>query len=221
MQTKNFKYYSQLGMVFVGLLLTANVLGPKPLLLGKFIVPAGSVIFPMTYLVGVIITEVYGFAASRKVIWIALICNLFMALAIKVAIFLPYTPEWPGQDAYSTVLGTSSRLMVVSVFTYFIGELLNAYVVSSLKIKLKGKLFFIRGLCGNWLGEGIETCLFIPLAFYEILSMESILHMILSYLVFKVSYAFIAMPFISIIVDKLKAKEGLQDCFTDIATQRS
>ena len=220
MQTKNFKYYSQLGMVFVGLLLTANVLGPKPLLLGKLIVPAGSVIFPMTYLVGVIITEVYGFRASRVVIWMALICNLFMAFALKIAIFLPYTPEWPGQDAYSAVLGTSSRLMVVSVFTYFIGELLNAYVVSSLKIKLKARLFFIRGLCGNWLGEGLETCLFIPLAFYDVLSMPSILQMILSYLAFKVSYAFVAMPFISVIVAKLKEKEGLQDVLS-FATYRN
>lgn len=213
MRQVGFYYYTQIAMLFVGFLLTANVLGPKPLAFGWVTIPAGLVIFPMTYLLGVILTEVYGFVLSRKVIWTALICNLFMALTCQLAIVLPYDPLWQGQEAYQNVLGTSSRLMAVSVFTYFIGEFVNSYVVAKLKVKLQGRLFCLRGLCGNWLGEGVETALFLPLAFYH-LPANVLLKMSLFYYLFKITYAACAMPFVKKIVFWLKNKEQI-DVYDD------
>lgn len=201
-----FQHYTQLGMLFLCCYLTANIIGPKPVQVGWFIIPAGLIIFPLTYLLGAVITEIYGFAASRRIIWTSLVCNLLLAVACQMAIFAPFAVDWPNQQAYVVVLGNSSRLMFISVVTYFIGELTNAYVVSKLKVKMAGKNFWLRGLCGNWLGEGIETALFIPLAFYY-LPVEHLINMWLFYICFKVTYAFCVIPVMQMLVKMLKQHE--------------
>lgn len=204
-----FKYYPQLAMIFVGLLLTANTIGEKPLLFGAIILPAGLLLFPITYLLGDMLTEVYGFAASRRVIWMGMLCNLFMALMCKIAISLPALGTWEKTDAYAQVLGSSSRLMVISVFTYFCGEFINAYIVAKLKVRMQGRLFWARALCGSWIGEGIETGLFIPLAFYGTMPNEVLLNLAGFYYSFKVLYALCAMPIANKLVKILKKKENL------------
>lgn len=205
----NARYYPQLAMVFIALLLTANVVGEKPLqFFGSIVLPAGLMLFPLTYLIGDLLTEVYGFKASRRVIWVGMLCNLFMAGACQLSIHFPYLATWEKQEAYALILGTSSRLMVVSVFTYFVGELLNAYVVATLKARMQGRFFWVRALLGNWLGEGVETALFIPLAFGGSMPQAELLRFGLFYYAFKVSYAFVAMPAASWVAGWLKRVEG-------------
>jgi uncharacterized integral membrane protein (TIGR00697 family) len=203
----SIRYYPQIAMIFVGLLLTANVIGEKPLLLGPIILPAGLLLFPITYLLGDVLTEVYGFSQSRKVIWMGMLCNLFMAFMCKLAINLPAVETWEKSEAYAQILGSSSRLMAISVLTYFVGELANAYIVAKLKIRMQGRLFWARALCGSWIGEGIETSLFISLAFYGTMPNDILLKMAGFYYSFKVIYAFCAMPFASMLVKVLKEKE--------------
>lgn len=203
-----FRYYSQISMVFVALLLTANVIGEKPLSFGNIILPAGLLLFPITYLLGDLITEIYGFAYSRRVIWMGMLCNLFMAFMCRVSIALPGLESWEHHEAYAQILGTSSRLMAISVFTYFVGELMNAYLVANLKARMKGKWFWARALCGSWLGEGIETALFIPLAFWGTMPNEELLRLALFFYTFKVLYALCAMPFLNGLVKLLKRLEG-------------
>ena len=212
---QTFQFFTPLSMLFIGVLLTANVLGPKPIVLGQITLPAGLLVFPITYLIGVLITEVYGFRRSRQVIWMGLFCNLLMALALKIAIALPYDPRWTLQSAYVSILGQSSRLMMLSIFTYFIGEFINSMIVAKLKAKMQGKNFFLRGLCGNWIGEGIETLLFVPLAFSH-LPKSLVIDLLISYYVFKVIYAFCAMPMVTLLVTYLKNKECLS-----VASQQS
>ncbi len=207
--TVHFKYYSQIAMIFVGLLLTANVIGEKPLLFGTVILPAGLLLFPITYLLGDVLTEVYGFSQSRRVIWTGMLCNLFMALMCRLAISLPALETWEHSEAYAKILGSSSRLMAISVFTYFVGEFVNTYIVAKLKIKTRGRFFWARALCGSWIGEGIETSLFIPLAFYGTMPNEVLLRLALFYYSFKVAYAFCAMPLANQLVTFLKKKENL------------
>lgn len=202
-----FRYYTQMAMIFVGLLLTANVIGEKPLLFGSVILPAGLLLFPITYLLGDVLTEVYGFAHSRRVIWMGMICNLFMAFMCKLAISLPALETWEKGDAYAQILGSSSRLMAISVLTYFMGELVNAYIVSKLKIRMQGRLFWARALCGSWIGEGIETGLFIPLAFYGTMPNDILIKLAAFYYSFKVLYALCAMPFANKLVKILKERE--------------
>jgi len=207
--TLNYRYYSQIAMCFVGLLLTANIIGEKPLLLGPIILPAGLLLFPITYLLGDLLTEVYGFAQSRRVIWMGMACNLFMAMMCRLAIALPALDTWPRAEAYAEILGTSSRLMAISVFTYFVGEFVNAYIVAKLKICMQGRLFWARALCGSWIGEGIETSLFIPLAFFGTMPNIQLLKLAAFYYSFKVLYALIAMPLLNLIVKLLKHYEQL------------
>lgn len=206
----NFRYYSQIAMAFVALLLTANVIGEKPLVFGPVILPAGLLLFPITYLLGDLLTEVYGFAQSRKVIWMGMACNLFMALMCRLSISLPSVEFWLHGEAYAQVLGTSSRLMAISVFTYFIGEFVNAYIVAKLKIRMQGRLFWARALCGSWIGEGIETSLFIPLAFYGTMPNDQLLHLAIYYYSFKVLYALCAMPLLNALVKLLKRRENVE-----------
>jgi len=210
MNTVNFKYYTSIAMLFVGLLLTANIIGAKPLLLGPIILPAGLLLFPITYVLGDVLTEVYGFSRSRQVIWGAMLCNLFMSLMCKIAIQLPALNSWEHSEAYAQVLGSSSRLMAISVFTYFVGEFMNAYIVAKLKVKMRGRLFWARALCGSWIGEGIETSLFIPLAFYGTMPNEQLLRIAIFYYSFKVIYAMCAMPFAAQFVKILKSKENIE-----------
>ena len=206
----NYKYYTQLAMIFVGFLLTANVIGEKPLQLGAIILPAGLLLFPITYLLGDVLTEVYGFAQSRRVIWMGMLCNLFMAFMCQLAIRLPSLTTWEHNEAYAQVLSSSSRLMAISVFTYFVGEFVNSYIVAKLKIKMNGRKFWARGLLGSWVGEGIETGLFIPLAFYGTMPNEVLLKLAAFYYSFKVCYAFCAMPLASQLVKFLKKSENLE-----------
>lgn len=206
----HFKYYSHLGMAFVGLLLTANVIGEKPLLFGSVILPAGLLLFPMTYLLGDVLTEVYGFAQSRRVIWMGMVCNLFMAFMCRLAIYLPAIGSWPHSAAYEKILGNSSHLMVVSVFTYFVGEFVNAYIVSKLKIKTQGRFFWARALCSSWIAEFIETALFMGLFFYGKMPNEELLRFALFYYSFKVLYVLCAMPLASQLVKILKKKENTE-----------
>jgi uncharacterized integral membrane protein (TIGR00697 family) len=205
----NFRYYPQISMAFVGLLLTANIIGEKPLMFGSVILPAGLLLFPLTYLLGDLLTEVYGFSYSRRVIWMGMACNLFMALMCRLAIVLPAIESWEHSASYAQVLGTSSRLMAISVFTYFIGEFVNAYIVAKLKIRMQGRLFWARALCGSWIGEGIETGLFIPLAFFGTMPNEQLLKLAGFYYSFKVLYALCAMPFLNWLVKWLKKREQI------------
>lgn len=202
-----YRYYTPLGMVFVCLLLTANIIGEKPLLLGSFVLPAGLLIFPMTYLLGDALTEVYGLKNSRHVIWMGLLCNLFMAFACQISIHLPALDTWLKKDAYAEILGASSHLMVISVLTYLLGECTNAYVVAGLKARLQGRLFWLRALCGSWIGEAIETVLFMSLAFWDTVPHAELLRLAGVYYGFKVLYALLSMPVLNAFVVWLKKQE--------------
>lgn len=196
-------------MIFIALLLTANVIGEKPISFGTLVLPAGVLLFPLTYLLGDILTEVYGFKEARRVIWFGMICNLFMALMCHLAILAPAPESWLDQVAYARILGNGSRLMVASTLTYFIGEFINAYVVAKLKVKMHGKSFWLRALCGSWIGEGVETALFLPLAFYGIMSNDELLKFGLFYYSFKVAYAFCTLPLANKLVNILKRREKI------------
>lgn len=198
-----------IGMIFVTLLLTANVVGEKPVSFGLIVLPAGVLLFPLTYLLGDIITEVYGFREARRIIWFGMLCNLFMAFMCRLAILAPASETWLHQEAYTQILGNGSRLMAVSTLTYFIGEFINAYIVAKLKVKMQGKSFWIRALCGSWIGEGIETALFLPLAFYGIMSNDELLKFGLFYYTFKVVYAFCTVPLANKLVNILKRREKI------------
>ena len=200
------QYYSYLAMGFITLLLTTNVVGEKPIDFGWVVVPAGLLLFPGTYLLGDVLTEVYGFSKARRVVWIGMFCNLFMSLICRFMAALPALSSWTHHEAYAQVLTSSSRLMAISSLSYFMGEWTNAYVVSKLKEKMQGRFFWIRALCGSWIGEAIDSAIFIPLAFYPVMSRDELLSFMLFCYVFKVVYSFVTIPIATRLVTVLKAK---------------
>jgi len=215
------RFYPILGMVFVTLLLTANIVSEKPVLMGSFIIPAGLLLFPITYLLGAVCAEVYGFRQSRQLIWMAMLCNVFMAMICHIAIILPSVDTWELSTAYSQVLSRSSRLMLISVFSYGVGELMNAYVVVRLKQRLQGKHFWMRALCGSWIGEALETSLFVPLAFYQTFELVDLLHLMGFYYLFKLVYAICAVPVMNVLVVTLKRYEILEKTPGNLKVSRS
>ncbi|MFO1258296.1 MAG: queuosine precursor transporter [Gammaproteobacteria bacterium] len=194
-------------MAFVSFLLIANVQGPKLFTWGPFILPVSIFVFPMTYVLSVAITEVYGYLAARRVIWFAFFMNLVMALSFQVAIQIPAMEEWMHQEAYATVLGFSSRVVAASLTAYFVSEFLNAYLVSKLKVKHQGRNFWLRAILSMSIAEALGTFVVITLAFAGTISFQAWWHLLVGYYCFKVTYAVIATPILARVVKAIKARE--------------
>ncbi|HEU5438257.1 MAG TPA: queuosine precursor transporter [Ktedonobacterales bacterium] len=198
--------------LFVTCLIVANIIAVKILALpfGLF-VPAGVVIFPLSYLFGDVLTEVYGFAAARRVIWLGFACNLVAVAAIALAGALPAAPFWPQQAAYSTILGFTPVLLIASFCAYVIGEFLNSFVLAKLKIATNGRWLWTRTIGSTLVGEGADTLVFITIAFglTGVFTGGELLTAILVQWAFKVLYEVVATPLTYAVVGYLKRAEGL------------
>ncbi len=210
---QDFKHYTWLGMMFVALLLIANTIGPKLVSietgLGTLVLPAGLWLYPLTYLTAVTITEVYGYVRARKVIWFALLCNLFMAVIYQVMIWLPGSDEWPYQQAYADVFNMSTRIIIASVVSYFCSEFLNAYLIAKLKVKLAGQYFYLRAVTAIGLSELVNTVVFVHLAYLNYLGYDQILGLMAFYYCFKLSYALITTPVLNYLILYIKKADNI------------
>lgn len=204
----NYKYYNALTILFVICLMTSNLAATKLCQFGPLTLPGGIIIFPLMYVLNDILTEVYGFTASRKVILTALICNLFMTVVLSIVVYFPPAAEWSNNEAYSGVFSLSPRIFVASFSSYFIGELINATVISLLKIKLQGKFFIFRAIFSTWAGALIETVIFVTIAFSSVLPFEYLVRTIITLTTIKVLYELAVMPFTVKIVSFLKNAES-------------
>jgi uncharacterized integral membrane protein (TIGR00697 family) len=195
--------------VFVTCLLTANIIAVKLILLFGFLVPAGIIVFPLSYLFGDVLTEVYGYSVTRKVIWLSFGCNLLAVIAIFVGGLAPSAPFWHDQQAYTTILGFTPRLLVASLSAYLVGEFTNSFVLAKLKIATQGRWLWLRTISSTLIGEGLDTIIFISIAFWGTIPVESMITAILTQWVFKVAYEVIATPLTYFIVGFLKKREGI------------
>jgi uncharacterized integral membrane protein (TIGR00697 family) len=181
----------------------------KFILLLGFLVPAGVIIFPLSYLFGDVLTEVYGYAASRRVIWLGFFCNLLAVIAFTIGGLAPAAPFWHDQAAYNTILGYTPRLLLGSFVAYLVGEFTNSFVLARLKIATKGRWLWTRTIGSTLVGEGLDTLIFILIAFVGTLPTSALFQAILTQWIFKVLYEVVATPFTYWIVGFLKRKEGL------------
>src|ERR1700730_4262946 len=201
--------------LFVTCLLTANIIAVKLIVLVGFLVPAGIIIFPLSYLFGDILTEVYGYAAARRVIWLGFACNLLAVIAIYIGGIAPAAPFWQqNQAAYNTILGFAPRLLLASFIAYLVGEFTNSFVLAKLKIATRGRWLWTRTIGSTLIGEGLDTLIFISIAFWGIIPASMMLTAILTQWIFKVVYEIVATPFTYLIVGFLKRKENL-DTYDD------
>jgi len=195
--------------LFVTCLITANIIAVKLILFLGFLLPAGIIVFPLSYLFGDILTEVYGYGATRKVIWLGFFCNLLTIIAIFLGGLAPAAPFWHDQLAYNTILGFTPRLFAASFAAYLVGEFVNSFVLAKLKIATKGRWLWTRTIGSTLIGEGFDTIIFISIAFWGIIPSSSLLTAILGQWAFKIMYEVIATPLTYLVVGFLKKREGI------------
>ncbi len=201
--------------IFVATLIAANIISVKLIAVGDWFVPAGVVVFPLSYIVGDVLTEVYGFRSARRVIWLGFLCNLLVVAAIWVAGIWPAAPFWQGnQAAWDTVLGFTPRLLAASFIAYLIGEFVNSFVLARMKVATGGRWLWSRTIGSTIVGEGIDSLVFITLVFGSLPGLPGVPGFdlpkaILTQWFIKVAYEVIATPLTYLVVGYLKRKEGM------------
>jgi queuosine precursor transporter len=210
---------SILSALFVTVLLTSNLIAVKLVAFGPITVPAAVIVFPLSYLFGDVLTEVYGYAVTRRVIWLGFACNLLFVLFIAAAGLLPGAPgAWDNnaQSAYARILGFAPRLLAASFVAYVAGEFLNSFLMAKLKIATQGRWLWTRTIGSTLIGQGVDSAIFITGAFWGVLPGGLLLSAILSQWAFKTAYEIVATPLTYAIVSYLKRRER-QDPF-DVGT---
>lgn len=192
---------------FVVALVVSNIIAVKLVEISGRIFPAALVIFPLSYLLGDVLTEVYGFRAARRVIWLGFACNLLVVGAIQIAIALPAADFWAENEAaYDLVLGTTWRIFAASLAAYVVGELVNAYVLARMKVATRGRYLWSRTIGSTIVGEGLDSAIFVTIAFAG--SGTELLNPILTTWAIKVAWETAATPLTYAIVNYLKRRDG-------------
>ncbi|MFC2004209.1 queuosine precursor transporter [Chloroflexota bacterium] len=192
--------------IFVTCLITANIIVVKPTSFGG--IPAAIVIFPLSYIVGDILTEVYGYRLARRVIWLGFFCNLIAVIAIWVGQLLPPASEWGGQQAYESILGYMPQALFASFLAYLVGEFSNSFVLAKMKIKTKGRWLWTRTIGSTIVAQGLDAAVFIPLVYIGRFDLSFIVMASVTHWLAKVGYEIIATPFTYAVVNYLKKKEA-------------
>lgn len=212
----SFRYFDVIMALFVAVLLISNIASTKILSVWEFTFDGGTILFPLSYIFGDVLTEVYGYKRSRKVIWTGFCCALLMSLTLWVVQLLPAAGDWPYQEAYESLLGFVPRIVLGSLAAYFVGEFSNSVIMSKMKVWTKGKYLWIRTISSTLVGEGIDTTIFCLIAFYGILPNELLFSVIISNYIFKCGIEILFTPCTYGIVKFLKKKENVDIYDKDI-----
>jgi len=195
--------------VFVGVLILSNILAAKMVRLGPFVFDGGTLLFPLSYIFGDVLTEVYGYKASRKVIWTGLVMLLVMSFNIWLIGVLPSDPSWGLQKDYDSILAVVPRIVLASILGYFAGEYSNSVVLSRMKILTKGRMLWLRTISSTLVGELLDTVIFVAVAFAGLYPAPVLLAMALSNYLFKCSIEICFTPITYRVVALVKRREGV------------
>ncbi len=204
---KSFRYLTPISVFFVTVLLVSNIVSTKFVDLHWFTFDGGTILFPLSYIFSDILTEVYGYATSRRVIWLGFASALLMSIVIMIVGALPAAPDWHNQNAYDTILGLTPRIVVASLIAYFCGEFSNSLILAKMKIATKGRWLWLRTISSTMVGEFLDSILFIIIAFAGIFPNSLILTLIISNYIFKTAVEVLFTPMTYKIVGYLKKKE--------------
>lgn len=207
-----YRYLDLISSAFVAVLLISNVATLKVFQVGGLVFDGGALIFPISYILGDVLTEVYGYAASRRVIWQGLFWLVIFNLVVAVCVVLPPEPEWDDnfrQEALQRVLGLSPRIALAGCIGFFWGEFCNSYVLARLKIHTRGRFLALRTIASTMLGQLVDTGLFCLIAFAGILSTTKLLGYVLTGYLYKVGVELVLTPLTVTVVGWLKRREGV------------
>lgn len=226
-ETKKAQTYSQWFVIIVAIFITtliiANIIAVKLVNIVGLILPAAVVIFPLSYIFGDVLTEVYGYANARKVIWLGFACNLLAIVAITLGQIIPPAPfALDVQSAYERVLGYAPRLLAASFLAYLVGEFANSFVLSKMKILTRGRYLWARTIGSTLIGEGLDSMIFITIAFIGVIPTDGLVNAIITQWLFKSAYEVLATPLTYFVVNSLKRLEGIDtfDYSTDFNPAR-
>jgi uncharacterized integral membrane protein (TIGR00697 family) len=204
---KSYTYLPTITGLFTATLLISNVLNGKVLRVGPVPMTCGLILFPLAYLFGDVLTEVYGYSEARKVIWTDFASLILFVVMIEICGALPADPSWPLQEAYEVILGRVPRIVTASMLAYFFGEFSNSYVLAKSKVRTQGRLMSLRFVLSTVVGEGIDTVVFVLVAFTGVISVKSMLSVTISGWVLKVLWEMIALPITLPVVNAIKRRE--------------
>jgi len=197
------------GILFAICLLISNILATKIILVGSWAAPAGVLIFPIAYIINDVIVEVWGYQKARLIIWSGFAVNIMAVLFFSLALIVPAAPFWKNQEAFATILGNTPRIIAASLLAYLTGSFLNAYVMSKVKILMKGKDFSVRAILSTLVGEAADSFIFIIIAFAGNLPFNILIGMIFTQACIKTIYEIVILPFTIIVVKWVKRVEGV------------
>jgi uncharacterized integral membrane protein (TIGR00697 family) len=224
---RHFRYYDFIMAAFVAILLLSNIIGAaKPSFVTlpdgtEWSFGAGVLFFPLSYIIGDVLTEVYGFARARRVIWTGFAALAFMAFMAWVVVALPPAKDWPGQEAYEFVFGNSWRIVLASMAAFWAGEFANSIVLAKMKVWTGGKKLWSRTIGSTIVGQGLDSLIFYPLAFYGLAGWppEQLMQVVVSQWIIKTMWEVLLTPVTYLVIGTLKRREGVDvyDTATDFS----
>ncbi|HEY0445407.1 MAG TPA: queuosine precursor transporter [Allosphingosinicella sp.] len=224
-----FRYFDLVMAAFVTILLLSNVLGAGKVAtinlpgIGNWPFGAGILFFPISYVIGDVLTEVYGYARARRCIWVGFAALLFMAFMAWVVVALPPAATWQGQAAYEQIFGQVPRIVLASIVAFWAGEFANSYVLARMKVWTKGRHLWTRTIGSTFVGQGIDSLIFYPLAFYGVWDNTTLLIVLATQFALKVGWEVLLTPVTYAAVGWLKRREGVDvyDAATDFTPFRA
>jgi uncharacterized integral membrane protein (TIGR00697 family) len=225
---RSFRYFDFVMAAFVTILLLSNVIGAGKVAtidlpgIGEWPFGAGILFFPIAYVIGDVLTEVYGYARARRCIWAGFAALLFMAFMAQVVVALPPADTWEGQAAYETVFGQVPRIVLASMVAFWAGEFANSFVLAKMKIATRGRYLWTRTIGSTLVGQGIDSLIFYPLAFWGVWDSDTLLTVLLTQWALKVAWEALLTPVTYAVVGFLKKREGVDvyDSGTDFTPFR-
>ena len=209
------RYFDFVMVAFVVILLLSNVIGAGKVanvdlpVVGAYAFGAGILFFPLSYVIGDVLTEVYGYARARRCIWAGFVAMLFMAVMATVVVALPPDESWTGQGAYEAVFGQVPRIVFASIIAFWAGEFVNSYVMARMKVWTQGKYLWTRTIGSTIFGQGIDSLIFYPLAFWGVWDTTLVITVMITNWLLKVGWEALLTPVTYVVVNWLKRREGL------------
>lgn len=198
-----------LGILFCVCLITANVLETKQIAIGPLSITGGLLVFPLSYIINDTVCEVWGYAKAKLLIWMGFAMNFLFVFFGTVADVLPAAPYWEGKEGFHAVFGLAPRIAFASFMAFLVGSFINAYVMSRMKLRSRGRHFSLRAIASTVFGESADSLVFFPVAFWGVIPAGEMVPLILSQIILKTLYEVIALPVTIRVVRATKNIEGI------------
>lgn len=217
---RHFRHYDIVMAAFVAVLLLSNIIGAAKLsTVAGFTFGAGILFFPVSYVIGDVLTEVYGYAKARRAIWVGFVALIFMAAMSWVVVAMPPAATWDGQAAYESVFGQVPRIVLASIIAFWAGEFVNSYVLARMKVWSGGRALWSRTIGSTVFGQAVDSALFYPIAFLGMWDTQDVLMVMAVNWALKVAWEVVLTPVTYAVVAGLKRSEGVEifDTETDFS----